>query len=310
LISYRRGIHLIYTILIIFILIGILIYVGYYFSKIVMYPKVIDYDETYKMELDQGNISKGYFESLPKEEISIESSYGYKLHGFWIPNKNSKKTMVFCHGITHSLFGSIKYVDIFYSQGFNVLVYDHRFHGKSEGNNATFGYHEKYDLKTCIDWVMNKLGKDSLVGTHGESMGAATVLQHAAIDNRVSFVIADCPYESAREEFVYRLRVDHKLPPFPLLNIASLINKVKTGAFYKDMCPIRHMPNLETPILFIHGDADTYIPCSHSINLYNSKKGVKELYVAKGAKHASSILVDRNKYEEVVDTFLRNLNII
>jgi uncharacterized protein len=301
---------LIYAVLISLLLLGILVYAGYYFSEVVMYPKVIDYDETYKMELDQGNVEKGYFEGLPKEEVFIESSYGYKLHGFWIPNKASKKTLVFCHGITHSLFGSIKYVDIFYERGFNVLVYDHRFHGKSGGDNTTFGYHEKYDLKTCVDWVLNRVGKDSLIGTHGESMGAAIVLQHAAIDKRVAFVVADCPYESAKEEFVYRLKMEYKLPPFPLLNIASLINRIKTGAFYSDITPIRHMPKLDTPVLFIHGDADTYIPCSHSVNMYNSKKGIKELYLAKGAAHAQSVSADRKRYEEAVESFLRRLNII
>lgn len=200
-------------------------------------------------------------------------------------------------------------MDMFYKKGFNVFVYDHRFHGKSGGENCTMGYYEKYDLKSCVDWVLNKIGQDSIIGTHGESMGAAIVLLHAAIDNRINFVIADCPYESVKEQFKHRLKIEYKLPSFPIINLASLVTKIKTKAFYGNISPIKIIGSIKTPILFIHGDSDTYIPYSHTVHLFNSKKGIKKLYLAKDANHAGSFLVDKIQYEKVVNEFLSEIGV-
>lgn len=295
---------MVYVLIAILIIFLIMFIVGIHFTNIAMYPKILDYNYTYDMELEEGNINKEEYEKLPKEEFYIKSKFGYKLHAIWFPNKASKRSIVIVHGITYNIFGSIKYMNMFYKRGFNVLVYDHRFHGKSGGPNCTFGYYEKYDLKTCVDWVLNRVGSNSLVATHGESMGAATVLQHAAIDDRLAFVIADCPYKSALEEFKYRLKIEYKLPSFPVINIASLVNRFRTKAYFSEMCPINGIKNINIPILFIHGDADTYIPASHSIDMYNLKSERKMLYLAPGAGHAKAFITNKDEYEKVIEEFL------
>lgn len=300
---------MVYVLIVFLIILIILCSAAIHFANVAMYPKIFDYDKTYYLEIESGNINKEEFEKLLKEEFYINSKFGYSLHAIWFPNKDSQKTIVFAHGITYTLFGSIKYMNIFYERGFNVLVYDHRFHGKSGGANTTFGYYEKYDLSTCIDWVLERVGNDSIVGTHGESMGAATVLQHAAIDERLAFVIADCPYKSAEDEFKYRLKIEYKLPSFPVINIASLVNRVRTKAYYSDMSPINNIKDISTPILFIHGDADTYIPCSHSVDMYNLKSNSKMLYIASGAEHARSFATNKYEYTKIVDLFLFGLKL-
>ncbi|MFA9397644.1 MAG: alpha/beta hydrolase [Clostridiaceae bacterium] len=290
------------------IILTILLCIGYYFTKFSLYPTTKDYDKTYDMELKNGYIDDIYYKNLEKQEVYLDSDFDYKLHGIWFPNKDSKKTIIICHGYTYTLNGSIKYMDMFYKRGFNVLLYDHRYHGKSGGKNCTMGYYEKLDLKSWVSWVTNKTGKDSIIGTHGESMGAATVLMHAAIDDRLTFAIADCPFESVYEQFKYRLKIEYKLPPFPFLNFANLITKIKTKAFYKDIAPIKTIENIKFPVLFIHGDSDTYIPYSHTQHMYDLKKGPKQLYFAKGADHAKSYFVDKDEYQKVVYKFLDSID--
>lgn len=299
-----------YIVLFSLILLLALTIAGWIFSNVALYPKVIKYENTYQTEIDAKRIEKEKFESLPKEEVFINSPFGYKLHGFFFPNSTSNKVIIFVHGITYSLFGSVKYMDMFLRRGFNVLIYDHRFHGLSEGKNCTFGYFEKHDLKACTDWVINKLGKDAVIGVHGESLGAATALQNSAIDPRVAFYIADCPYSDVLREFKIRLKEDYGLPPFPLLNTASLINKIRTGAFYSDISPIKDIKTVHTPILFIHGANDSYIPKEMSIDMYYVKTGPKRLYIAPNADHAEAYWNNRKEYEAVVDTFLKENKII
>jgi fermentation-respiration switch protein FrsA (DUF1100 family) len=195
-------------------------------------------------------------------------------------------------------------MDVFIQRGYNVLIYDHRNHGRSGGNYTTFGFYEKYDLKACMDWIKEKLGDDCIAGVHGESMGAAISLQYAAIDSRADFIIADCPYSDLNSLLKIRLRKDYYLPWFPILNIASSISRLRCGIKYSDVSPIKTISNIAIPILFIHGAEDRYIPNFMSRDMYNTKKISKMLYISPNAGHAQSINKNKKEYEKVVADFL------
>ena len=275
--------------------------------KIVIYPKKKSYEKGYIDQIKRLNL-EDYYNYLPKEEIILKSTYGYNIRGLFIPNSNSKKCIIICHGITANLNYSVKYIKPFYSRGYSIFIYDHRNHGLSGGNYTSMGYYEKYDLKTCVDFIFNKLGADTTLGVLGESMGAGTVLQYCAIDNRASFCIEDCGYSDVFDLFKYRLKEDYKINFPPLMYMANLMMKIKYGWTFKAASPIKYIKDIEIPILFIHGDKDDYVPTYMVYDLYNAKsKGFKDIYVAKNAKHAEAFLIDPVKYDEIIDNFLKNL---
>jgi fermentation-respiration switch protein FrsA (DUF1100 family) len=272
-------------------------------------PKTIGYKKSFENEVSHGNIMEIEFNKLVKEEIYIESPFGYQLHGMLFPIENSNKTVILCHGITCTLFTSVKYINIFLKRGFNVLTYDHRNHGKSGGKYTTYGFYEKLDLKAFITWVFNKYGKNCIIGVHGESMGAATVLQNAAIDKRVTFFIADCPYSDLKSLLKIRLKADYHLPFFPLIYLSSLICKLIAGIFYSDISPIKSMKNIQAPILFIHGREDDYIPHTMTIDMYNEKIGPKKLYIAPNSNHAEAYIHNKEDYDRIVGDFLKEIGV-
>lgn len=222
--------------------------------KIVIYPKKKSYEKGYIDQIKRLNL-EDYYNYLPKEEIILKSTYGYNIRGLFIPNSNSKKCIIICHGITANLNYSVKYIKPFYSRGYSVFIYDHRNHGLSGGNYTSMGYYEKYDLKTCVDFIFNKLGADTTLGVLGESMGAGTVLQYCAIDNRASFCIEDCGYSDVFDLFKYRLKEDYKINFPPLMYMANLMMKIKYGWTFKAASPIKYIKDIEIPILFKIGRA-------------------------------------------------------
>ncbi|HEY9076389.1 MAG TPA: alpha/beta fold hydrolase [Anaerolineaceae bacterium] len=290
---------------------GLILAFSYYISRVVIYPRVRSVEETHKMELEGDKMSDAEFDSWEKEEVRIRSPYGYDLYGLYLPIPGSKWTVIIAHGITYSLYGSVKYVNLFRKRGCNVLLYEHRNHGRSGGKNTTFGLYEKYDLKAVVDWALARLGEGGKVGTHGESMGAAITLQHAAIDPRVQFVIADCPYESVAAQVAYRLKAEYHLPYFPLIPLASLFAGIQSGMFFGKVSPLREVARITCPVFFIHGANDDYIPPQHSIRMHNAKKqGISRLWLAPNARHAESQPANRLEYDQKVGDFLKEVGVV
>ncbi|WP_040209962.1 alpha/beta hydrolase [Clostridium polynesiense] len=298
------------VIILVLCILSLIIYEGYKFSTIVTQPKTMTHETTYSKALERGNIDEKIWTSLDKKEVKINSPYGYNLNALYFPNDKSKKAVIIVHGITWTLYGSVKYMDIFLKRGFSVLIYDHRNHGKSGGTNTSFGYYEKYDLKACADWLFDQLGKDAVIGVHGESMGAATVLQYSAIDPRIKFCIEDCGYSDATELFTYRLLKDYHIKSSLFVKLASYITKVRTGWSFKDVSPIKLLKDLDLPILFIHGDSDDYVPTKMCVDMYEEKKGIKYKYIAPCSAHADSYNNNKEEYESRIDEFLKDIHIL
>ena len=298
--------------LIVFLIVTILFLIAsYVFAAKVIFPKRFGVEETYEIEKGNGKIDERLYDSWKKEEVILQSPFGYRIFGLYFPAQDSRRTVILSHGITYTLYGSVKYMKMFMDLGFNIFIYDNRFHGRSGGKNATFGFYEKFDLKMITDWVESKLGKGAIIGTHGESMGAAISLQHAAIDPRIQFVIEDCSFNRLDTLLAHRLREDYHLPRFPLLPMVELICKILAGMVIKEVSPEDAVKQISSPILFIHGEKDDFIPSEMVVKLAAQKtNGPKKLYVASNAGHAESYWTDPKEYAAVVYEFLHSNNIV
>ncbi|GAB4495316.1 MAG: alpha/beta hydrolase [Anaerolineales bacterium] len=279
---------------------------GLYFARLVVYPKIFSLEETYRTEIETGRMDAAVFEAYRPQAVEIRSPFGYNLFGYYLQQpQGSARSVILAHGITYSLYGAVKYIELFWRRGYNIFLYDHRAHGRSGGRGCTFGLYETYDLQACFDWVQNQLPSGGIVGIHGESYGAAIALQFAARDARPAFVVADAAFADLTALLRHRLRVDYHLPAFPLLNLASFWAARLTGMAFGMISPVRTAANIRCPVFFIHGADDTFTPAWMSQSLYHAKtNGARRLLFIPHAEHAQSYWTDPIRYDRELGEFL------
>ncbi|GKU81094.1 alpha/beta hydrolase [Niallia sp. NCCP-28] len=278
--------------------------VGVYCTNRLMYMKKKEENFIYNRELEAGRINPANYEAIHKQELKILSPYGYYLTAIIVEPKKSDRYIIISHGVTENKINSIKYMNLFLERGFNVLIYDHRRHGQSGGKTTSFGYYEKNDLKAVVDWVRKKKGEDILLGIHGESMGAATMILYAGmLEDGADFYIADCPFSDFSEEISYLISSEIKLPAKMILPIADLFLKIREKYSIRDVSPIRVIDKITKPMLFIHSEKDDFILPEMTKKLFEKKKGPKKLLITANGMHAQSYNENKEAYEKAVDEF-------
>lgn len=195
---------------------------------------------------------------------------------------------------------------IYYEKGYNVLLPDLRGHGNSEGTYIGMGLHDSQDILTWIDVIIQGNPEANIV-LHGESMGAATVMITAGqetLPSNVFAVIEDCGYTDGYQMMAEQLDYRYGLPEFPLLPVTNFFAEFRTDYDLKEASPLNYLQSATLPILFIHGDEDTYVlPYMQGV-LYDSYQGEKEILVVEGADHVASRNVAPEAYFQTVFSFL------
>lgn len=281
-------------------------------SNMIVKPRMLPYGKGYQREVNCNRVNSEEYYSWEKEIFTLESDYGYRLscerldgREDMVKNRkeNNKKIAILSHGLGYAKYSGIKYAKMFFRLGYQVIIYDHRNHGYSGKAHTSMGFYERYDLKKIVDWCFERYGKDCFIVTHGESMGAATVLLHLGIDHRIKGAIADCAYSDLTQLLCHQLKQYYHLPCF-LIPVESFLTYLRAGFWYNEVSPIRVVRHTLTPVLFIHGKIDNLVPADMSRLMYHSKKKNKAIYLVAKAKHAESYCKNKKGYERAVGNFL------
>ena len=220
---------------------------------------------------------------------------------------------IFLHGFSESRLAGLSYLNIYLNAGYNLLLVDSRAHGESGGQSVTWGVYEKHDVDQWVDWLRHRFPKGT-IGMHGISMGAATALLHAGLNEsnkRVSFYIADSAYSDLEsllaDQMSQRLQLPGNIPPQVLLPYANAVTYLRARFTFGAASPLRVVQQVTTPVLYIHGEADRLVPASMSQQLYSMTKGQRQIQLFPRADHVSSIYTDRSRYRTVVQGFARSI---
>ena len=196
-----------------------------------------------------------------------------------------------------------------FNLGRNALIVDQRAHGESEGHVITFGYKERLDCLTWIKFATERFGDDQKILITGISMGASTVLMAAGepLPKNVISVLADCPFSSTKG-IICKVMQDMHLPSklfYPFVRLGAIL----FGGFDPNKCePIEAVKRCKIPIIFIHGDSDSFVPCYMSEEMYEVCPTEKAIFVAKGAGHGLAFLKDADGYYRSVRDFDKKIN--
>jgi len=242
------------------------------------------------------------------QTLSLHSTDNLLLKAKYLPARiPTNRTAILVHGYSADASSMAGFARHYHEVlGYNVLLPDNRAHGESEGRHIGFGWVDRLDLSLWIHKAIELAGPDAGLVLHGVSMGGATVLMASGdpLPPEVKAIVSDCAYSSVWEELQWRLKEDYRLPAFPVLHSATLIARVLTGRDYSKGSALAQVARSRTPTLFVHGDADTFVPYEMVHRLHRACTAEKVLCVIPEAGHAEAWDVDRETYVSHLHTFL------
>lgn len=249
--------------------------------------------------------------STPHETVSIKSYDGLTLYGKYYELKKGAPLELLFHGYKGSaerdLCGGLARC---FAVGHNVIVISQRCGDNSEGNVITFGIREHRDCLEWIDYAVDRFGNDVRIILSGVSMGAATVMMAGGreLPGNVKMILADCGYSSPKE-IIKKVIRDMRLPAdllYPFVRLGGVLY----GAFdIEEYSPIEAIKNAKVPVIFFHGDTDSFVPCDMSRELFDACASEKKLVIIEGAGHGLCYPQNKEKYVAELDAFCKLHNI-
>ena len=274
---------------------------GFYLAAYSVRIRRQSLEDALKWQSERYDIS--WYDELEVEDYTVSSYDGYVLHAQLLRNPApSKRYVILSHGYTDNRFGSLKYARLYLELGFNCVLYDLRGHGQNAPTHCTYSLRERRDLCAMVDDARARWPEMSGLGLHGESLGAATTAAAMRYRPAVDFAVADCGFAEVASIMSERIGQFHL--PKPLFHLARLCAKLIYGCDFNDMRPIDALPENDVPMLFVHGEADRFIPCAHSVAMRDANRGPAELLLVPHARHAQSIFADYGLYREHLLAFV------
>lgn len=241
--------------------------------------------------------------------VRIESYDGTELAGHLFRAERQKRVILAMHGWRSSWcrdFGPV--AGFFQENDCTVLYAEQRGQGESGGEYMGFGMIERFDCLEWIKWLNANGFADSKIYLAGISMGATTVLMTAGfpeLPENVAGVIADCGFTSAKAEWKYISENNLRVPYDRRVRHVDALCRKRIELDSDAYTTLDAMKTCRVPILFIHGQADSFVPVEMTMQNYEACASSKRVLIVPGANHGMSYFLDREGYEAAVKAFFR-----
>jgi uncharacterized protein len=228
----------------------------------------------------------------------------------WLFPSNSEYYIIFVHGIGANRVSNkdtLKLAKDLIGQGYNILMFDQRAQGESEGEISSASWFEKDDILGAFDYlVKEKKILTTRIGVYGSSMGGAASILAASIEPRIRALVVDSPFANAKELISQETALTTGLPKTitnlflpPLVFFAKTFHDINIPA----MSPEQAVKKINFPILIIHGTGDKRVPYAHGQRIYKNAARSSNLWLVEGATHTKAYSADPKAYVDKISTY-------
>jgi fermentation-respiration switch protein FrsA (DUF1100 family) len=221
---------------------------------------------------------------LRYESVRFKTTDDLVLDGWYLPADPRRETVLFFHGNAGNISHRLDSLLIFNELGLNVLIFDYRGYGQSQGKPSEPG--TRLDARAALDYLTGTRGiPHSQVIYFGRSLGGAIAAWLATI-KPPKLLIVESSFTSVPDlaAEIYRF-----LP-------VRLISRFH----YETQ---RSLESVDRPVLIVHSRDDEIINVRHGKALYAAASGPKEFLELQG-DHNSGFLLDRARYVQGLRMFL------
>ena len=216
------------------------------------------------------------------DAVEFVTRDGVRLSAWWFPADGSARgTVIHFHGNAGNITGHFVQTSWLPAAGYNVLCFDYRGFGASDGTVTRAG--TMLDAHAAIDYVMSREDVDSArVLLFGQSLGGAVAIVAAAEREDLAGVAVDGAFSDYQDEVRWVLKQS-----WLTRGVAKLIARwgVSRGQDPID-CVERVAP---TPLFLMHGKEDRICPWEMSQDLYDRAGEPKGLWLMPGAGHYEAL---------------------
>jgi dipeptidyl aminopeptidase/acylaminoacyl peptidase len=258
---------------------------------------------------------------LAYETVSFPTEDGLMLQGWFIPAESTSRkkppqeketrescaTILFGHGYPFDKANILRHA-LFLHARFNLLLFDFRYFGESDGAYTTAGILETRDVTAAVKYLKSREDVDpTRIGAMGFSLSASSFI--LARNQDLKAIVADSAYASL-EKVVQRQFFFLPGPSkWPFVFLTKVYARLLLGVQLSDAVPADVVGELKIPLLLIHGDADSQIPVEHSHDIHvKANPETTELWIVQGADHGFAHALKGYEYEiRVREFFERHL---
>ena len=221
---------------------------------------------------------------LAYEEVSVRTTDGLSISGWYIPAKDEKAVVLSCHGNAGNISNRLDSVRIFNDLSLSVMIFDYRGYGKSEGRPSEEGTY--LDAEAAWDYLtaVKKIPPGRII-VHGRSLGAAVAAEIATRRSPAALIV-ESGFTSVPD-------LGQKMYPWLPVRLISRFH----------YATIDKIGTIRCPKLIIHGRQDDIVPFEHGRALYEKASLPKEFLEIRG-NHNDGFLLSGRIYTGGIEGFL------
>jgi len=246
---------------------------------------------------------------LTAEAAEFQSGDGVTLRGWYIPAEDVVKTIIVCSGANGSLDADMPVAVWLHEAGFNVLLFNWRAHGQSEGEVVTLGFNERYDLIAAVQFA--KAQGAERIGVLGFSMGGTVAIDTAAVYEDINAIVADSPFVTIVSAVAGGLieRGPHKDLAYLLARLLLITACVRTQLNLFEIDVTHWIKRIAPrPLLLIFGEQDVVVPSAEIDLAFSQAREPREIWRVPEAAHRAIQLQQPDEYRRrIIEFFTQHL---